>query len=107
MNELLRPAAQSIGSADPAARYQVFECVERVSGSGQAAVLHQSLEVEYDFVVVRGRLKHKVGPMIGEAMDSGDKSANKAMAIAYTSMSASRRSASQLKQLEDPDAHSA
>jgi hypothetical protein len=58
------------------------EFVERVSGSGKP-LFYTTLEIEYDFVSSEDGSKHTVGPMIGEAMDSGDKSANKAMAIAY------------------------
>lgn len=58
------------------------EFIERVSGSGKP-LFYTTLEIEYDFVSSEDGSIHKVGPMIGEAMDSGDKSANKAMAIAY------------------------
>lgn len=58
------------------------ELVERVSASGKP-LFFTTLEIEYDFVSGIDGSKHTVGPMIGEAMDSGDKSANKAMAIAY------------------------
>lgn len=58
------------------------EFVERVSASGKP-LFFTTLEIEYDFVCAEDGSKHTVGPMIGEAMDSGDKSANKAMAIAY------------------------
>lgn len=58
------------------------EIVERVSASGKP-LFFTTLEIEYDFVSGIDGSKHTVGPMIGEAMDSGDKSANKAMAIAY------------------------
>lgn len=59
-----------------------YECVERVSASGKP-LFYTILYIEYDFVSSEDGSKHTVGPMIGEAMDSGDKSANKAMAIAY------------------------
>lgn len=59
-----------------------YSCVERVSASGKP-LFYTILKVEYDFVSSEDGSKHTVGPMIGEAMDSGDKSANKAMAIAY------------------------
>jgi hypothetical protein len=58
------------------------ELVERVSGKGNP-LFFTTLEIEYDFVSAEDGSKHTVGPMIGEAMDSGDKSCNKAMAIAY------------------------
>ncbi len=59
-----------------------YSCVERVSASNKP-LFYTILKVEYDFVSSEDASKHTVGPMIGEAMDSGDKSANKAMAIAY------------------------
>jgi hypothetical protein len=58
------------------------ELIERISASGKP-LFFTTLEIEYDFVCAEDGSKHTVGPMIGEAMDSGDKSANKAMAIAY------------------------
>lgn len=58
------------------------ECVERQSAKGNA-LFYTILEVEYDFIGVDDGSKHVVGPMVGEAMDSGDKSSNKAMSIAY------------------------
>lgn len=63
-------------------RVTKYQCVERVSASGKP-LFYTVLDVEYDFVSSEDGSKHTVGPMIGEAMDSGDKSANKAMAIAY------------------------
>lgn len=63
-------------------RVTKYSCVERTSGSGKP-LFYTVLEVEYDFVSPEDGSVHKVGPMVGEAMDSGDKSANKAMAIAY------------------------
>lgn len=58
------------------------EFVERVSAKGNP-LFYTTLEIEYDFVSTEDGSKHTVGPMIGEAMDSADKSANKAMAIGY------------------------
>lgn len=58
------------------------EVTERVSGAGKP-LFYTTLEIEYDFVCAEDGSKHVVGPIVGEAMDSGDKSANKAMAIAY------------------------
>lgn len=58
------------------------EIVERQSAKGNP-LFFTTLEIEYDFVAAEDGSKHVVGPIIGEAMDSGDKSANKAMAIAY------------------------
>lgn len=63
-------------------RVTKYLSVERVSAKGNP-LFYTILEVEYDFVSVEDGSKHLVGPMIGEAMDSADKSANKAMAIAY------------------------
>jgi hypothetical protein len=63
-------------------RVTKYQCVERVSASGKP-LFYTILDVEYDFISSEDGSKHTVGPMIGEAMDSGDKSANKAMAIAY------------------------
>jgi hypothetical protein len=63
-------------------RVTKYQCVERVSGSGKP-LFYTVLDIEYDFISSEDGSKHIVGPMIGEAMDSGDKSANKAMAIAY------------------------
>lgn len=58
------------------------EVTERQSKSG-GALFYVALEVEFDFVAAEDGSKHTVGPMIGEAMDSGDKASNKAMAVAY------------------------
>jgi len=58
------------------------EVTERQSKNG-GALFYVSLDVEFDFVAAEDGSKHTVGPMIGEAMDSGDKASNKAMAVAY------------------------
>jgi len=58
------------------------EFIERVSAKGNP-LFYTTLEIEYDFISTEDGSKHTVGPMIGEAMDSADKSANKAMAIGY------------------------
>jgi hypothetical protein len=58
------------------------EVTERQSKNG-GALFYVALEVEFDFVAAEDGSKHTVGPMIGEAMDSGDKASNKAMAVAY------------------------
>jgi len=63
-------------------RVTKYQCIERVSNNGKP-LFYTILDIEYDFVSSEDGSKHTVGPMIGEAMDSGDKSANKAMAIAY------------------------
>ena len=57
------------------------ECVERTSKSG-GALFYTTLDVEFDFVSADDGSKHTVKVM-GEAMDSGDKSTNKAMSAAY------------------------
>jgi hypothetical protein len=63
-------------------RVTKYSCVERMSASNKP-LFYTILEVEYDFIASEDGSTKVVGPMIGEAMDSGDKSANKAMAIAY------------------------
>ncbi len=63
-------------------RVTKYSSIERVSAKGNP-LFYTILEVEYDFISSADGSKHTVGPMIGEAMDTGDKSANKSMAIAY------------------------
>jgi ERF superfamily len=58
------------------------EVIERQSKSG-GALFYVTLDMEFDFVAAEDGSKHVVGPVIGEAMDSGDKASNKAMSIAY------------------------
>lgn len=58
------------------------EVIERQSKSG-GALFYVALDIEFDFVAAEDGSKHTVGPLIGEAMDSGDKASNKAMSIAY------------------------
>jgi hypothetical protein len=58
---------------------------ERTSGKGNP-LFHTTVEMEYDFVSTLDGSKHVVGPVLGEAMDSGDKSAGKAMSYAYKAM---------------------
>jgi hypothetical protein len=58
---------------------------ERTSGKGNP-LFHTTVEMEYDFVSTVDGSKHVVGPVLGEAMDSGDKSAGKAMSYAYKAM---------------------
>lgn len=58
------------------------DCIERQSAQGKP-LFYTTLDVEYDFIGVEDGSKHVVGPITGEAMDSGDKSSNKAMSIAY------------------------
>ena len=57
------------------------ETIERQTKAG-GALFYTSLTVEFDFVAVADGSKHTVCT-IGEAMDSGDKSSNKAMSAAY------------------------
>ena len=54
---------------------------ERVTPKG-GVLFYTAVEVEFDFVCVEDGSKHTV-KSFGEAMDSGDKSTNKAMSAAY------------------------
>ncbi len=58
------------------------EVVERVNSKG-TALFYVTVEAEFDFVCAEDGSRHTVGPMYGEAMDSGDKATNKAMSAAY------------------------
>ena len=58
------------------------EVVERVSKQG-GALFVTTVDAEFDFVSAIDGSLHTVGPMYGEAMDSGDKGTNKAMSAAY------------------------
>jgi hypothetical protein len=58
------------------------DVIERQSKSG-GALFYVTLDMEFDFVAAEDGSKHVVGPIVGEAMDSGDKASNKAMSIAY------------------------
>jgi hypothetical protein len=55
---------------------------ERESRSG-GTLFHTLLKIDYDFICVNDGSEQHVGPIYGEAMDSGDKATNKAMATAY------------------------
>jgi len=57
------------------------ECQERATKSG-GALFYTIVEAEFDFVCVEDGSKHTV-KTYGEAMDSADKSTNKAMSAAY------------------------
>jgi hypothetical protein len=57
------------------------ECIERQSKSG-GALFYTTVEVEFDFVCAEDGSLHTV-KTFGEAMDSSDKSTNKAMSAAY------------------------
>lgn len=61
------------------------EVVERTSAKG-GTLIYTTVAAEYDFVSAEDGSKHVVGPIYGEAMDSGDKSIGKAMSYAYKSM---------------------
>lgn len=56
-------------------------CVERQTRNG-GALFYTTVAVEFDFVAVEDGSKHTV-TTYGEAMDSADKSTNKAMSAAY------------------------
>lgn len=62
-------------------RVTARETIERQTKAG-GTLFYTSLTVEFDFVAVADGSKHTVCT-IGEAMDSGDKSSNKAMSAAY------------------------
>lgn len=55
---------------------------QRESRNG-GTLFHCTLEIEYDFIACADGSKLIIGPIFGEAMDSGDKATNKAMATAY------------------------
>lgn len=57
------------------------EVIERTNSKGNA-LFYTTLTVEFDFVSSNDGSKHTICT-VGEAMDSGDKSANKAMSAAY------------------------
>lgn len=57
------------------------EVIERHTKAG-GVLFYTSLNVEFDFVAVADGSKH-TACTVGEAMDSGDKSSNKAMSAAY------------------------
>lgn len=58
------------------------EVIERQSKNG-GALFYTTVTAEFDFVSSEDGSIHTVGPMYGEAMDSGDKGTNKAMSAAY------------------------
>lgn len=57
------------------------EVVERTTAKG-GAIFYTTVEVEFDFVSAEDGSSHTI-KTFGEAMDSGDKSTNKAMSAAY------------------------
>lgn len=58
------------------------DVVERESRQG-SKLFHTLLQLEYELVCAGDGSHAKVGPIFGEAMDSGDKATNKAMAVAF------------------------
>lgn len=58
------------------------DVVERESRNG-GALFYVTVRAEFDFISPLDGTRHTVGPMYGEAMDSGDKATNKAMSAAY------------------------
>jgi len=57
------------------------ECVERLNRSGNP-LFYSAVHVEYDLISAEDGSKHTIATY-GEAMDSADKSTNKAMSAAY------------------------
>lgn len=57
------------------------DCIERQTKAG-GAIFYTTVEVEFDFVCAEDGSKHTV-KTFGEAMDTSDKSTNKAMSAAY------------------------
>lgn len=60
----------------------VSEKTEDRASSKGGSLIYRVLSIEYDFYNEAGD-KLTIGPFIGEAMDSGDKAANKALSIAH------------------------
>lgn len=58
------------------------EVTERQTAKGNP-IFYTVVKMEFDFVSAEDGSKHTVGPMVGEAMDTADKSSNKAMSAAY------------------------
>ena len=56
--------------------------VERTTNAGKP-LFYTTVKMEFDFISAEDGSKHTVGPMVGEAMDSADKSSNKAQSAAY------------------------
>lgn len=65
-------------------RVMARECVERMSGKGNA-LFYVTIHAEYDIVSAVDGSCHTASAY-GEAMDSGDKATNKAMSAAYKYM---------------------
>ena len=62
-------------------RVMTHETTERLS-TNQKQIFHTILEIEFDFVALADGSKHTICT-VGEAIDYGDKSCNKAMSSAY------------------------
>lgn len=58
------------------------ELFERTTAKG-GTMFHAIAEYEFDFICAGDGSKMVVGPVIGEAMDSGDKAHNKTLSMAY------------------------
>jgi len=58
------------------------DVVERHTAKGNLS-LDVTVTVEYDFIAIKDGSIKTVGPMYGQAMDTGDKATSKAMSIAY------------------------
>lgn len=65
-----------------APRFENRQLVERKAGSSGNALFYITITGHFDFISVKDGSKHTV-TTFGEAMDSGDKGTNKAMAIAH------------------------
>jgi hypothetical protein len=78
------------------------ELVERTSKNG-SVLFFTTLTVEFDFVSAEDASKHTV-VTVGEAMDNGDKSANKAMSAAYK-YACFEAFCIPTAGMEDPDSH--
>lgn len=61
------------------------ESMERTSKQG-GLLIYSVMSVEYTLLSLTDGSTMKVGPFVGEAMDSGDKASNKAMSAAYKYM---------------------
>ena len=59
---------------------------EKVERQGKMPMTQVAIKVEYTFTCAEDGSVHKVGPVIGEAMDLGDKASAKAMTMATKTM---------------------
>ena len=62
-------------------RVVAHDCVERTTAKG-GAIFYTTMRIEFDLVSAEDGSKHTVS-VVGEAMDSADKSSNKAQSAAY------------------------